>query len=230
MERLPGMPSSKIFQAYLERYALLSLEKQDKLESLIGEHLHELDLDAGTVRFEALQFPVQVVGTESYNTLTWLWAWADEQSEIPANLIQSAIQLRIWGAEAGIPELTMSSVDLNRADGHAVAMVASEVCKASCYYRDGYEGGAVFLLIFDRTIDNQPSFDRRRLLIRLADLLSRYDLNHRNAVLSYLVAKGLSPVEQRNMINCELESGERLIAEFDDAGRLTVVNGAAFEI
>src|SRR5512143_1441503 len=105
MERLPGMPSSKNFQAYLERYALLSLEKQDKLESLIGAHLHELDLDAGTIRFDALQFPVQVVGTESYNTLTWLWAWADEQAELPANLIQSAVQLRSWGTEADIPEL-----------------------------------------------------------------------------------------------------------------------------
>src|SRR5512147_3313404 len=171
------MASSNTFLSYLERYALLSLEKQDKLESLIGEHLHDLDLDAGTIRFDTLQCPVQVLGTESDNTLTWLWAWADEQSEIPANLIQSAIQLRIWGAEAGVPELTMPSVDLNKADGHAIAMIASEVCKASCYYRDGYEGGAVFLLIFDKTIDNQPPFDRRRLLARLADLLSRYDLN-----------------------------------------------------
>jgi hypothetical protein len=224
------MTASESFRSFFERYALLSLEKQDKLESLVGEHLYELDLDAGTIRFDTLQYPVQVIGTESYNTLTWLWAWADEQTELSANLIQAAIQLRIWGAQAAIPELAMPSVDLNRADGHAIAMIASEVCKASCYYRDGYEGGAVFLLVFDNTIDNQPSFDRRRLLVRLADLFSRYDLNHRNTVLSYLTAKGLAPAEQRNMINCGLESGERLIAEFDDAGRLVVVNGAAFEI
>lgn len=224
------MASSNTFQGYLERYALLSLEKQDKLESLIGEHLHELDLDAGTIRFDTLQCPVQVIGTESDNTLTWLWAWADEQAELPANLIQSAIQLRIWGAEAGVPELTTPSVDLNEADGHAISMIASEVCKASCYYRDGYEGGSVFFLVFEKTIDSQPSFDRRRMLIRLADLFSRYDLNHRNVVLSYLTVKGLSPVEQRDTISCELESGERLIAEFDDAGRLVAVNGASFEI
>jgi hypothetical protein len=217
-------------RSYLEQYALLSLENQDKLELLTGEHMHELDLDAGSIRFNELRFPVQVIGTESYNTLTWLWAWADEQEEIPASLTQSAIQLRIWGAEAGIREFTIPSVDLNSADGHALAMIATQVCKASCYYRDAYEGGAVYLLIFDRTIDNQPSFNRQRLLIRLADLFSRYELNHRNVVLSYLTAKGLSPAEQRNIVSCELESGERMIAEFDDAGRLIVVNGAAFEI
>lgn len=224
------MAPGTTLQSYLERYALLSLEKQDKLESLVGEHLYELDLDAGTIRFDELQFSVQVIGTESYNTLTWLWAWADEQAEIPANLIQSAIQLRIWGAEAGIPEFTTPSVDLNRADGHAIAMIAVEVCKASCYYRDGYEGGAAFFLVFDKTIDSGPSFDRHRLLVRLADLFSRYDLNHRNTVLSYLTAKGLSPAERQNTVSCELESGERLIAEFDDAGRLVAVNGAAFEV
>ncbi len=219
----------KTVTEYLERYALLSLEKQDKLESLIGEHFHELDLDSGKIRFNGLEFPMQVIGTESDNTLTWLWAWADEQTEIPESLMQSAIQLKVWGEGEGFREFTLPSVDLNRADGHAIAMIASEVCNASCYYRDGYEGGAVFLLLFGKTIDSRPSFDRTRLVRRLSDLFSRYDLNHRNALLSYLTMKRLSPVEERNLISCELGSGERLNAEFDDAGRLTVINGASFE-
>jgi hypothetical protein len=221
--------ASSAFQTYLEQYALLSLEKQDKLVSLIGEHLHELDLDTGTIRFDQFQFPMQVIGTESDNTLTWLWAWADEQTELPTSLMQSAIQLRTWGSGEGIPEFTMPSVDLNTADGIAISIIAAEVTKASCFYRDSYEGGAVFLLLFDRTIDNQPSFDRARLLRALSDLLSQNDLNHRNTLLSYLTVKGLSPAAERNLISCELESSERLVAEFDDAGRLTTVNGAAFE-
>jgi len=222
--------ASSAFQTYLERYALLSLEKQDKLVSVIGEHLHELDLDAGTIRFEQFQFPMQVIGTESDNTLTWLWAWADEQTELQTSLMQSAIELRTWGSVEGIPEFTMPSVDLNTADGTAISMIASEVTKASCFYRDSYEGGAVFLLLSDRTIDNQPSFDRARLLRALSDLLSQHDLNHRNTLLSYLTMKGLAPAAERNLISCELESGERLVAEFDDAGRLAAINGAAFVI
>ncbi len=224
------MASSGTLQAYLEKYALLSLEKQDKLESLVAEHMHELDLDAGKIRFENFEFPVQVIGTESDNTLTWLWAWAEEQTEVPVGLLQSAIQLRTWGGGEDIPEFSVPSVDLNRADGNVMAMIGAEVCRASCYYRDDYEGGAVFMLLFDRMIDNQPSFDRARLLLRFSDLISRYDLNHRNVVLSYLTLKGLSPAEQRDLISCELESGERLSAEFDEAGRLVMVNGAAFEM
>lgn len=224
------MASSASFQTYLERFALLSLEKQDKLESLIGEHLHELDLDAGVIRFDRYQFPMQVIGTESDNTLTWLWAWSDEQTELPASLMQSAIQLRTWGSAEGLSEFTVPSVDLNRADGNAISLISAEVCRASCFYRDSYEGGAVYLLLFDAIIDKGPPFDRQRLVRRLADLLSRYDLNHRNTLLFYLAAKKLSPAATGTTISCELESGERLLAEFDEAGSLTTINGTTFEL
>jgi hypothetical protein len=38
------MASANTIQAYLERYALLSLEKHDNLEPLTNEPLHELDI------------------------------------------------------------------------------------------------------------------------------------------------------------------------------------------
>jgi hypothetical protein len=224
------MAASKALMSYLEQYALISLEKQDKLQALIGDALHDLDLEAGIIRFNDIEFPLQVIGTESDNTLTWLWAWADEQTEIPASLMQSAIQLRTWGDVLGIPEFTTPSVDVNIVDGQAIALIAAEVCKSSSYYADHYEGGAAYLLVSDKGIDQHPPFDRQRLLHRMSDLFSQYELNHRNTLLSYLQKKDLFPVSERNMISCELESGERLNAEFDDAGQLLMVNGAVFEI
>jgi hypothetical protein len=73
---------------YLELYALISLEKQEKFDRLIGEHTMELDVDTGTIRFSnGLAVPFQVLGTESGNTLTWLWAWSDEQPDMPDHLL-----------------------------------------------------------------------------------------------------------------------------------------------
>jgi hypothetical protein len=37
--------------------------------------------------------------------------------------------------------------------------------------------------------------------------------------------KGLSPVETGSKVICELESGEQMSAEFDDSGRLKLLNG-----
>ncbi|HEY6010660.1 MAG TPA: hypothetical protein VIX18_04240 [Nitrospirota bacterium] len=209
----------------LEQYALIALEKQDKLEFLIGEHTYELNLDAGKIRFnDDLEFPLQLLGTESDNTLSWLWAWSDEQIEMPGELLRAAQQLRDWGTREGLTEFTVPSVDLDAADGHVLAMISTEISGASCYYRDAYEGGAAFILLFDKRIDSQPSFDPARLSRRFPDLASRYDFNHRNALLSYLRIKGLSPTETDGLIIAALESGESLSARFDRNGRLIELN------
>jgi hypothetical protein len=223
------MVASNSLQTYFERFALSTIEKQDKLDSLIKDRMHELDLDAGIIRFDELQFSMQILGTESDNTLNWLWAWAEEQTEIQPALMQSAIQLRNWGANEGIIEFTLPSVDIDRADGHIIATIGVEVCKASCYYRDSYEGGSVILLLFDKLIDTQPPFSRERFLRHASDIFSRYEINHRNTILSYFRLKNLSLIEDKNLVSCELESGERLNVEFDTAGRLIKVNGAVFE-
>jgi hypothetical protein len=218
----------KTFTNYLEQCALMSLEKQDKLARMIGENMHEIDLDEGLIRFSSdLVFPFQILGTESDNTLTWLWAWAEEQTEIPENLVQTSLQLRDWGVRKGIREFTLPSVDIGKTDGNTIAMVSTQISMANSYFCDRYEGGAAYLLILDKSIDIQPSFDRAALFRHLSDTVSRYELNHQNVLWSYLQLKTLSPVSKGPLITCELETGERVNAEFDDAGKLRVWNGEA---
>ncbi len=211
---------------YFEQCALISLEKQDKLALLLDDPLYVLDLEAGKIRFNNnLEFPLQVLGTESDNTLSWLWAWADEQTEeIPVNLLRASRELKAWGLHQGVQEFTNPSVDFDRADGHVLSMVACELCRASCYHRDAYDGGSAFILLFDKTIDAQSPFDLSRLSRRYLDLIARYELNHRNALLSYLRIKGLSLAQTDTAISCKLDTGERLSAEFDYAGNLKLLN------
>lgn len=210
---------------YFERYALVSLEKQEKLSTLIGEHSWELDLDTGKARFEDLAFPFQVLGTESENTLTWLWAWANEQSEIPESLLTASLQAKAWGTNEGLGEFTSPSIDLNRADGHMLALIASEVCTASAYYRGPYEGGAVFFLIFGREIDGRPSLDLAALTRQFTNLTSLYEFSHHNALLSYLRMKNLTFIEKGSTVAARLTTGEEAQAEFDHRGRLLSING-----
>jgi hypothetical protein len=214
---------------YLEQYALTSLEKQDKLALLLGDHTYVLDLDTGKIRFnDDIEFSYQVLGTESDNSLIWLWAWADEQTdELPVDLLQASRELRDWGLREGVEEFTHPSVDLHNADGHLISMIASGICRASCYHRDAYEGGSAFLLLYDKLIDAQPFFNLSRLSRCFLDLISRYEINHRNVLLSYLRTRGLSLIEKGSAITSELDTGEQLSAEFDNTGRLTRLNGEA---
>jgi len=214
--------------AYFERYALVSLEKQARLFSFLGEHVLDIDLDAGTARFNDISVPFQVLGTESENSLTWLWAWAEEQTELPDNLLVAARKMKAWGEKEGLTELTLPALDLDRADGTMLSLIASEVCNANGYYRDAYQGGTVFLLLQGIALDDQLVFDRAGLIRQLSDLASRYDFNHRRALLAYLNAKGIAASVTDDAIGAELASGERLIAEFAPDGRVRTINGESF--
>jgi hypothetical protein len=209
-----------------ERYALLSLEKQTRLDQVLGEHTVDIDLDAGVARFsEGRAYPFQVLGTESENSLTWLWAWADEQTEVADSLLASARHMKVWGEQQGISELTLPSLDLDRADGTMLSLIASEVCGASGFYRDHYTGGNLFLLLTGVAVDERQVFDRRGLVRQFADLASRYDFNHRNALLAYLEARSGPCTPSGSMMSTELLTGERLVVEFDAGGQVRTING-----
>jgi hypothetical protein len=211
---------------YLETYALISLEKQEKFSRLIGEHSAEIDIDSGRIRFSAsYEVPFQVLGTESDNTLTWLWAWADEQMELPHELMASSLQLKAWGERNGVREYTVPSMDIDKADGRLLSIIASAVCEAGCFYRDDYEGGALFLLLFDKSIERQPGFDSAGLSRQFSDLMTSYQMNHRNAFVSYCRAKGLHCTEHGTIVDLELESSERIRLEFDSSETLKTING-----
>jgi hypothetical protein len=211
---------------YLEKYALASLEKQEKLAGLIGEHIVDIDNESGMVRFsDAHEFPFQVLGTESDNTLTWLWAWADEQMEMSPDLLRSSLQMKAWGANNNVAECTLPSVDLVKADGRVLSLIASGVCEAGCFYRDDYDGGAAFLLLFGKEIDRQPALDAAGLVRQFSDLIALNELNHRKALLSYLRLKSLPCKEQGPIITFELESAEQMSAEFGPDGALKSING-----
>jgi len=214
---------------YFEKIALVSLEKQEDLIRRLGEHIVDLDLDAGTARFSTdAAFPFQLLGTESDNSLTWLWAWADEQPEVTGDLLRSAREMKAWGAREGMSEFTVPSIDLNRADGTMLSLIASEICAASGYYRDPYDGGTLFILLFGADSDRRPEFDRTGLISAMKDLVSRYDFNHRNALHSYFTMKGLPFSDSGDTVNGELAGGERLIAVFDHAGQVTTMSGESF--
>jgi hypothetical protein len=216
-------------QALVERFAMVSLEKQAKLAGLIGDHYFHADLDEGRVRFsDAWECPFQVLGTESDNTLTWLWGWADEQSEVPDHLLTAVQELRKWGIQNNVVELTLPSIDLNRADGTMLSMIASPICRANAFYREYFDGGSLFVLLFGDAVDRQPGFDRSGFLRALTEHTSVYSGNHRALIASYFRELNLPYQETSGAFSGELAVGERIVAEFDPSGMITTINGEPF--
>ena len=214
-------------QSFFERFALVSLEKQEHFFQNLGERTLDLDLDAGVARFSSgLTCRFQVLGTESDNTLTWLWGWADEQSETPESLLASCRELRSRALQ--VPEFQSPSLELNRADGNMLSIVSSMLCQATAFYRDDFEGGALYVLVFCDRTERNPGFDRSGLLKQLSELAEIYDADFRNVLLSYFREKGLPVTDGPREISGELATGERLVADLDGQGHIMAVNGEPF--
>ncbi|MEV0588826.1 DUF6882 domain-containing protein [Nonomuraea sp. NPDC050310] len=204
----------------LSRSVATSLARQFALMDLLGNRPWSVDTRAGLIFFgDDLRFPLQLLGTESHGDQSWLWAWANTQSNLPPDLLRAAEWLRDHGRQHGIPELTEPSLPLDRADGHLLALLSAGVT-GRCYYRGPYQGGALFVLL-----ENVPDVvfapaHPERVLSVLGQALSTYELDHRTLVESFLVQQGWQVESGPGFVGGRHPGGSSLRAELDSYGRI----------
>ncbi|WP_136033955.1 DUF6882 domain-containing protein [Microbacterium sp. PF5] len=151
-------------QPLADRAALFTALRQDALSAAadaLGEHRWDADLTAGTLAFTANADPTRQLVTRAHLIATiapgprsLLWAWAHPQGD-PQGV---AAQLRAYGTEHGVAELTSPEVpfpaeasgdaDWIAQAAHTIGGVAVELTGRSPYYSAPVDGGtrAVFLL------------------------------------------------------------------------------------
>lgn len=171
-----------------------SFDKQLHLANLVGEQGWHLDLSTGLLSFgNGYIWHVQILGTESDQDRTWLWAWANEGSNIPPSHLQAALRMKALGEEQQIPELTTPILQLGDIDGHRLAMIASGVCQANAYYRCPYESGSAFVLIQDERLPKPPEPPLARIALVFPQGISAIEIpDHRLARLGDLDFYGLA--------------------------------------
>ncbi len=121
------------FSELFSALAGTAMARQIALAEFLDERSWAVDLETGSVTFgDDLTYPVQLLGTESHLNDTWLWAWANP-SELPTPLLEAAQQLREYGQQQKISELTTNTFKLEVADGHRLAMLATGLVRKTCY-------------------------------------------------------------------------------------------------
>ena len=108
MNNLQNFTQYKSEQELLEAFAGIAFQKQHNLAEIIGNNDWNADLTSGIVTFGDFEAPIQILGTYSYESETWLWAWANTQSELSAEITQQANALKIFGEKQNIDFLSVS--------------------------------------------------------------------------------------------------------------------------
>ncbi len=209
-------------QELLRDYGALSFEKQDALTDHLGEHSWQLDLQAGTIDFGSSRvFPIQVVGTESKETGTWLWSWANQSGQIPAPLQTLALGLRSFGQRHAVNELVTPELARGSFDAHILGTVACGLAGADAYYLGHHPHGAVLLLLQSPALHALIKSSVLHMTTIFTGLISMWEISdHRAAFIAYARAKGCTLSALGSRVEVTDPSGEHLAADFDSLGRL----------
>ncbi|GAB2944242.1 hypothetical protein GCM10027048_06230 [Hymenobacter coalescens] len=211
----------------LERYCAIAYDKQNDLFEVIGEHDWSFDMAAGTISFGPERvFPVQILGTFSHASESWLWAWANTQSGIPERLLTQARQLKAYGEQQEIDLLKHDAVDAEEGDLHLIGSIASGMFDASGYYLADYGQGVMLVTVQSEQVDRLRKNDVARLLHAFPQAISFFELRHRPAFISYATLKGYTVTENADTVTATAGAAS-LTATFDDLGRLTNLTGSS---
>jgi hypothetical protein len=208
------------FQELFDQCAILAFEKQAHLSSLVGKHEWLLNVEKAYVNFnKEIVFDVQFLGTESALSKSWLWANANNKNGFPNDSLAYCRQVRSTGTQHGLDEFISNWFcfvdEIGRPTSDTLAMVATCMGGASCYYKAPHSNGAVFFVLADSRIDAQPDLNLERFSNAFNDLIwVPWDMKKR--VISYLSKKGFIGRDfAGNELDCQLSSGEKVKFRFE---------------
>jgi hypothetical protein len=209
------------FQDYLTEHIGSSCARQLALANFLGEGDWGVDIEEGVFTYTPdKSFPLQLLGTESHNDNTWLWAWANTQSNIPTKLLRTVNEIRGHGETDGLMLFTTRSFRLDNVSGHGISMVCSGLAGGKCYYRGPYDGGALFFLLEDVPASVLTPVPAERAITVINEVISQFELNHRRMVESFLVQQGYVLRNNEESLEATAQSGSVLSLTFDDRGLL----------
>lgn len=224
-----GIESTKHFKNendFLETFGANALDKQRNLFGIIGENSWNVDMNKEEITFgENLTFKIQVLGSFSHSSETWLWIWENKAGGYSESIMKQALSLKKYGEENDIDLLKVGKFDATNEDLHLIGMIGSEMFDSSCYYLADYGQGIMVVTIKSNIIDDYKYDDLARILTVFPELISTFEIqNHKSALNNYLISKDFQIVHEENELKAE-KNDRKITAAFNDNNLLTSLNG-----
>jgi hypothetical protein len=214
------------FTDLLEQHAGLAVEKQRALSQLLGQHHWNVNIPEGKLSFtlqsgETIACDIQLIGTESFESQTWLWAWANKQSHLPLKLLRGVMELQEFGVVSAMEPLTRDTTELSEIPAQVFAIVAAGFTDADAYYRGDYGSGALYCALRLPELRERPATTNLEIIGVMTELISAVELNHRRTLLNYVKAKSWRVFNEERTITAQASDGSRVVAHFDELDRIT---------
>jgi hypothetical protein len=179
----------------LERYVFAVVERALRIQDYIDKYdcRWDIDLEIGKLVFsdkssgtQLLTSNVQLIGTESLVTNTFLWAWT--RDDVPSNLTKSAEYVRRLGEELGEDFFTIGDpIEIaNPSVCWDISIVTVGASGAFMWYICPYESGRLYVAVEGFPKYKLPERDASIVSKTVACAIEMLDFDHRPAFGYYL--------------------------------------------
>ena len=189
---------------------------------VIGNNGWNVDIRNRRISFGDKTYNMGIIGTEGYGDGTWLWGWANTQSNIPE--IATAPSRRAKKLLSDVLEFTAEKFMLDELHtGHNLSMVTIGVSEENlCYYRCPYNGGALFVTVEGLPDEVFAPLSVEELAKQYLNIISTFYCDHRLLAAGFLYQNGNEFVEENGMITGSF-SDQKLYFSFEEADGLSRV-------
>lgn len=231
-------------QPLADRAALFASLRQDALTDAVdalGEHRWDADMAAGTLTFSATSDPSRTLVTRPHLVATiapgprsLLWAWAHPQGD-PQGI---AAQLRDYGAQYGLTELTQSELSFPEDAGddldawiadaaHQIGTIAVEISGRSPYFAAPIGGGTRAVFLLDAPIPATTVAEASAKLPRILSGLNLSDARSSVWDAARLAGWNMQWTDEEFTGATVSDDSGSVTFRFDEQARITGIEGSA---
>ncbi|MBC8134812.1 MAG: hypothetical protein H8F28_02875 [Fibrella sp.] len=181
----------------LENYIFAQIENQFRLYEVLPEGFAwHIDMTEELLTFYdpatekiALKCPFQLVGSKATAPQTFLWAWANTESNLPAAVLEHVRKLKSVAETEGKGEpFTSDQAFALPYDefGMEMSVLCAGVGGGFCTYACGYDGGVLYTVV--ETVPQAKALppDPLRTIRAITTGISAVSFDHKEAVRAYL--------------------------------------------
>lgn len=186
LERLP-IDTGRWDQVFSACLGKMTAIQSACAEQVVGDRDWSVDFSNGVIVFGDQEYPLQLIGTESALSDTWLWGW-DSVKRLPEDLLRLADRTKAAGRRWGLDPLTTASFALDDTffNGHSMSVVACGLAERYCYYKCPHSGGAVFVAFSGVPESVFAHVEARRFLSVTMRCTEQFTLDHKAFVEGFL--------------------------------------------
>lgn len=182
-------------------HAGISFEKKSNFfKNIPKKYSWNVNFNEKFLIIENLKYSIQqMLGTYSLNAKSWVWGWANEQSNFPNELIDQTLHLKKLGIEKDILELKEGHFEIGEKFTEMIGGIACEIFKADTYVCINYGKGIFVATLKDEKIPKIDFNLTENIEPNFREIISYFNPENPEVILeNYLLDRNIEIISQKD--------------------------------